>query len=237
MITLLSIVSFGFFLGMRHATDADHVVAVTTFVSRERSVRGASIIGMIWGLGHTLTVTLVGTAITFFGLVVPERLGLSLEFGVALMLITLGLWNAESIFRWVRGTVAVAEGDRRPPAADTSLGPWLDRRFGYLDPRQILRPFIVGVVHGLAGSAALALLALPVVQDPSWAVAYMLVYGFGTIAGMMLITAAIAWPCARLASHSTVLGQRLAATAGLLSLGLGLFLAYQIGFVEGLFVR
>jgi high-affinity nickel-transport protein len=80
MMTLFSFLFLGFFLGMRHATDADHVVAVTTIISRERTVRNAALIGIVWGIGHTLTLLLVGGAIVLFGLVVPPRLGLSLEF-------------------------------------------------------------------------------------------------------------------------------------------------------------
>ena len=91
MMTLFSFLLLGFFLGMRHATDADHVAAVTTIVSRERTVRGAGLIGIIWGVGHALTLLLVGGGIVLFGLVVPPRLGMSLEFSVALMLILLGV--------------------------------------------------------------------------------------------------------------------------------------------------
>src|SRR6185437_9644483 len=104
MMTLLSVLLLGFFLGMRHATDADHVIAVTTIVSRERTIRNAALIGVVWGIGHSLTLLLVGGTIVFFGLVVPPRLGLSLEFSVALMLILLGLVNFGSFARYLRRT-------------------------------------------------------------------------------------------------------------------------------------
>jgi high-affinity nickel-transport protein len=233
MITLLSIIIFGFFLGMRHATDADHVVAVTTFVSRERSVRAAASIGMIWGLGHSLTVAFVGGAITFFGLVISPRLGMSLEFCVALMLIILGLINLKAIVHWARGN-AVNSDPVRESDTEIALRGWLDGRLGRLGPRQIMRPFIVGIVHGLAGSASLALLVLPLIQKPAWAAAYLIIFGVGTIAGMTVITAAIAWPCASLATRSSSLGRKLAAASGMLSLGFGLFLVYDIGFVHHL---
>ena len=96
MTALLSILALGFFLGMRHATDSDHVIAVSTIVSRERDVRHAAIIGMFWGVGHSITLLVVGGAIVVFGLVIPQRLGLSLEFCVALMLIILGAFNLRS---------------------------------------------------------------------------------------------------------------------------------------------
>src|ERR1044071_10483090 len=109
MTALLSILALGFFLGMRHATDSDHVIAVSTIVSRERDVRHAAIIGMFWGLGHSITLLVVGGAIVLFGLVVPQRLGLSLEFCVALMLIFLGALNLRPALRVLSNATAEAE--------------------------------------------------------------------------------------------------------------------------------
>src|SRR3984893_8142032 len=91
--TLLSIVALGFFLGMRHATDPDHVLALTTIVSRQRSIRQAALIGALWGLGHTITILIVGSAIILFKLTIPPRLGLSMELSVGFMLILLGILN------------------------------------------------------------------------------------------------------------------------------------------------
>ena len=254
--TLLPILLFGFFLGMRHATDSDHVVAVTTIVSRQRHIGSAAWTGIFWGIGHSLTLLVIGGAIILFGIVVPERLGMSLEFCVALMLILLGALNLNATFRAVESVSASSEHDRVhqhphlhgdyvhshahghegathghledavPPAR-------LDRWFGSSRFYQALRPLIIGIVHGLAGSAAVALLVLPIIHDPVWAMAYLLIFGLGVIAGMMLITAAIAVPV----SYSTrfqFLHRHLGTAAGALSLGFGVFLAYQIGFVEGL---
>ncbi len=248
----------GFFLGMRHATDADHVIAVTTIVSRERSLGHAALIGALWGLGHTLTIFLVGAAIILFSLVIPPRLGLSMEFSVALMLILLGLLNLTGILRWITETLTLAQasgihshphrhGDyihahphgHAPEAhghgEDATPQGWLDRTFGSLGLYQALRPVIVGVVHGLAGSAAVALLVLTTIPSPVWAIAYLLVFGLGTIAGMMLITAAIALPFAYTGARLQSLNRSLRVASGLVSLAFGLFLAYQIGIVGGLF--
>src|SRR5690349_3882963 len=96
MLGLISIVVIGFFLGMRHATDPDHVVAVTTIVSQQRSAKRAAMIGIFWGLGHTITILVVGCAIILFNVVIPTRLGLAMEFSVSLMLILLGGWNLAS---------------------------------------------------------------------------------------------------------------------------------------------
>ncbi|HXJ95331.1 MAG TPA: high-affinity nickel-transport family protein, partial [Terriglobia bacterium] len=110
MISLFSILALGFFLGMRHATDADHVIAVTTIVSRQRSICHAASIGVLWGLGHTITILLVGSAIILFGLVIPPRVGLSMEFSVGLMLILLGVLNLSGIMRWLTETLTPSQG-------------------------------------------------------------------------------------------------------------------------------
>src|ERR1700741_5113108 len=99
MTALFAILALGFFLGMRHATDPDHVVAVTTIVSRERTVLHAAFIGVLWGVGHTLTILGLGSAIILFKLTIPPRLGLTMELSVGLMLILLGVLNLTGILR------------------------------------------------------------------------------------------------------------------------------------------
>jgi high-affinity nickel-transport protein len=222
MWSLLPVAVLGFFLGMRHATDPDHVVAVGTIVSGERTIRGAALVGVLWGLGHTVTMLLAGGAIVLFGLVVPPRVGLTLELSVALMLVGLGGSSLAGIRRL------------GPHAHEMPLRR-LDRRFGGLGLYRAARPFAVGVVHGLAGSAAVALLVVPTLHAPLLWVAYLLVFGLGTIAGMMLISATIALPFAHSARRLSGVNRSLAVAAGLVSVGFGLFLVYQIGFVDGLF--
>jgi len=258
LITLIAVMLLGFFLGMRHATDADHVIAISTIVSRERGLRQAALIGVLWGLGHTFTIFLVGTFIILFSVVVPPRVGLTMEFSVAVMLIILGALNLTGILKWVTETLTPgqngaihvhphAHGDyvhshphghaqgAHGHAEDATPQGWLDRTFGRLGLYQSLRPLVVGVVHGLAGSAAVVLLVLTTIPNPWWAIAYLLVFGVGTIAGMMLVTAALALPFAFRESRFLRFNRQLAWASGLLSLGFGLVLAYRIGFVEGLF--
>jgi high-affinity nickel-transport protein len=111
----------------------------------------------------------------------------------------------------------------------------LDHRFGRFRPYIMFRPIIVGMVHGLAGSAAVALLVLTTIREPGWAVLYLGLFGVGTIAGMMLITSAIVLPFAGTAGRFTRWNRRLRIASGVLSLAFGLFLAWQIGFADGLF--
>ena len=110
MIGLLSIIALGFFLGMRHATDPDHVIAVTTIVARYRKISHAALIGAFWGVGHTLTILVVGSGIILFGWVIPARIGLSMEFSVGLMLILLGVLNLTGILQWITNTFSPASG-------------------------------------------------------------------------------------------------------------------------------
>ena len=226
MTTMASIVALGFLLGMRHATDADHVTAVATIVSRERNVRVAAWVGALWGLGHTLTIVLVGVPIIVFNWVVAPRVGLAMEFAVGLMLIFLGLRNLHS-------HVGHSPEPHRHGADDEPLG-GLDRAFGGLGFYRAARPLVVGIVHGLAGSAAVALLVLATIQGSGWGAAYLLIFGLGTLAGMVLITTAMAIPLAGLA-RTVRADRRLRMATGLLSFCFGVFLAYRIGVVDGLF--
>jgi high-affinity nickel-transport protein len=260
MFSGLAILAIGFFLGMRHATDPDHVIAVSTIVSRERSLQKASLIGAFWGLGHTLTVAIVGAAIILFNLSIPARVGLTMEFAVSLMLILLGVLNLTGVSKWlsekfspahprVVGTHAhIHEHDHRLHYHWHSHAPTQEHHADSLPaPRMVaprlltlgwfhtLRPLLIGIVHGLAGSAAVALLVLTTIREPRWAVFYLLVFGAGTIAGMMLITCALALPFSYAGARFTGLHHALITGSGLLSFGFGLFLAYQIGFVDGLF--
>jgi high-affinity nickel-transport protein len=260
MISGLAILVLGFFLGVRHATDPDHVIAVSTIVSRERSLSKAALIGALWGVGHTLTIVLVGAAIILFNLVIPPRAGLTMEFAVGLMLILLGILNLTGASRWMSDKFSPAHphvtGEHthihehgsqlhfhrhshelaKEHHGDFLAEPrWLRGLLGQLGMFQSLRPLVIGIVHGLAGSAAVALLALSTIRDPRWGVFYLLIFGLGTIAGMMLITVAISLPFSYAGSRFAWLNRGLVTGSGVLSLVFGLFVVYQIGIVDGLF--
>ena len=264
---LVSLLLLGFFLGMRHATDADHVIAIATIVSRQRTLRGSVLIGAAWGIGHTLTILAVGSAIILFGVVIPARVGLAMELAVGVMLVILGLLTLTGMGRVLRDAIAPdrpllahahphghdlavhdhphAHGDYvhrhahghdakdHGHRADQTPLARLDRSLGTLSLYQWLRPLVVGIVHGLAGSAAVALLVLAAVRDPTWAIAYLLLLGAGTVAGMMLITVALAAPFAFSWSRLPRFNWQLRVASGLISLGFGLLLIYEIGFRPG----
>ena len=263
--TALNVASFlflGFFLGMRHATDADHVVAIATIVSSERSVAGSTLIGAAWGVGHTITVMAVGAAIIVFGVVIPPRLGLSMEFAVGIMLVLLGILtltgmgrgfgaahthasvsgghvldlhdhvhaHGDYVHQHPHGHGAGAHGHAE---AHTPLARLDHSRLGRIPFYQWLRPFVVGLVHGLAGSAAVALMVLSVIREPFAALGYLLLFGLGTIVGMMLITLLLSAPFVFTAVNLPKVNWQLRVASGLVSFVFGLVLVYGIGFAEG----
>jgi cytochrome c biogenesis protein CcdA len=232
--TLLTVLVLGFFLGMRHATDADHVVAVTTIVSRERTTRAAMLVGALWGVGHTATILVVGGAIVVFGLVIPPHIGLSMELSVAVMLIVLGAMNMTGALK--RIDEAAHGGSTGDGEAHGATSARRDEPVTGQTRGRRLRPLLVGVVHGLAGSAAIALLVLTTIRDAGSALLYLAVFGAGTVIGMMLLTTAMAVPVATALRRFVSFERRLARVTGLVSIAFGVFLAYQIGFVDGLFL-
>jgi len=209
--TLGSTIALGFLLGMRHATDADHVAAVAATVGRERLVRPAAWIGVWWGVGHTITIVLVGAAIVLFNWIIEPRLGLAMEFGVGVMLVLLGVANLRT----------AQKGEATTLVHHTGV--------------TIVRPVAIGIVHGLAGSAALALLVMTTIPDPVWAIVYLLVFGAGTVAGMSMITIAIAVPFASFGERSARRHVLVRRATGVASVALGLVLAYRIAVIDGLF--
>jgi ABC-type nickel/cobalt efflux system permease component RcnA len=260
----LAIALLGLVLGMRHATDPDHVIAVTTILSREHRLAAATRIGVIWGLGHTITVLIVGAAIIVFKIAIPARLGLAMEFAVAVVLILLGVGAAASLVRkganrmrgespqpdellvhahahthdgatHVHPHVHVGDHESVDDATHRDHRVPADALPSFAARRPLLRSFAVGLVHGLAGSAAIALLVLSAIPDPLWATLYLAIFCVGTVIGMGLITTAIATPFMIASRQASWIRQGLVTGSGLLSFGFGLFLAYQIGIVDHLF--
>lgn len=251
--------ALGFALGMRHATDPDHVIAVTAILTRERRLGAATRTGLVWGLGHSLTVLLVGCAIIVLKIQIPVRLGLAMEFAVAVVLIMLGLPALTSIAKSLMLRLGLLL--RPASAAAVRVHSHVHHHEGVVHshvhahhgsavhlthlfetgpayepaPRSGLKSFGVGLVHGLAGSAAIALFVLSAIPQPAWGAAYLAVFCLGTIAGMMLITTAIGAPLILAANRVGRLHRKLVLASGLLSFCFGLFIAYQICVTRGLF--
>ncbi|HEX6314169.1 MAG TPA: hypothetical protein VFZ73_04890 [Gemmatimonadaceae bacterium] len=194
----IPLVILGFLLGLRHAVDPDHVVAVSTITTRTTSFRRAAFVGALWGFGHTLTILLVGGSIILLRVAISARVGLAMEFAVAIMLILLGFQNLAS----------ARHADAPAPSA--------------------ARPFVVGMVHGMAGSAAIVLLVLATVSDSILALAYLALFGLGTVAGMVIVTGTIAVPAALAMARVRHARRWLTIASGIASVVLGVLLASEL---------
>jgi high-affinity nickel-transport protein len=211
---VLTAIALGLLLGLRHAADPDHVLAVSAIVARHRHPRAAAWVGLAWGLGHGATAVLAGGAIVALGLAVPEGLGLAFEGAVGLTLIALGLANLR------RAARADARDAHAPHAGAAPAG------------RSRLGSFGVGVVHGLAGTAALALLALAAMPTPAAAIAYLAVFALGTTLGMVAVSLGIGGPLGWAVARPG--GRRAVAFAtGALAVAFGGWLVAAAGHAQG----
>jgi len=211
---MLTAASLGFLLGLRHAFDPDHLVAVSTLVTRHRSPWSATWVGVSWGAGHALTILLVGAGIIGLRIAVPEQFARAAELGVGLLLVLLGIANV----------TAARRGRGAPDAPEPPFRPLRGT---------LARSGAVGLAHGLAGSSALALLATAAMPTTSAALVYLLVFGIGNVAGMAAFSLALGAPLAA-AGHTPARRARLAMGTGLASLLCGLWLIHRVGVLEGL---
>jgi len=241
---VVSAAFLGFVLGLQHATDPDHVVAVATIVTRERRFADGALIGTLWGLGHTLTLAAAGAAIVALGLTPGPAVGTGLELVVAGMLIVLGVWRLRDAARGLDAVPAEhlradhdhggAEAVHSHPHAHGSgahrhphVHPSRRLLAAWRDGRLPLRALVVGAVHGMAGSAAVSLLVLATLRSVAGAVLYLAVFGLGTIVGMTVLTAAMAYPIS-LALRVQRARRLLAIGAGVGSIGFGIAYAIHV---------
>lgn len=203
---LISILGISFLLGMRHATDPDHLVAITTVIAKQKKgILNTALIGALWGIGHSITVTLVAIPVIIYSLVIPPSLEQIMELIVGLMLIILGILNLSGISAKMQDKLTPVTIHNHPH-----------------------RPLIIGLIHGLAGSAAIALLILSTIQDTVLSIVYLLVFHIGIITGMMIITLGIGASIMMLNKQSDIINRYLVLASGLLSLLFGLYIMLQI---------
>lgn len=226
----ISILTFGFLLGLKHAIEADHVAAVSTVASEQSSILRSSIVGAWWGIGHTVSLLAVGTAIVLFHIEISDRLSLGFEFLVGLVLIALGanvllrLWRGGHLHMHVH-----QHGGRvhaHPHLHDSRTASALNSHHGFKLQR---RPIMIGMIHGLAGSGALMLLVLSTIRQPAEALLYVLIFGVGSTGGMMVMSALVGLPARLTARRFARANAILRGAAGAFSVLLGLFLICEIG--------
>lgn len=241
------IVAAGFLLGMRHATDADHLAAIATMLSRTKKLGAAWLLGMFWGLGHMGTIFFTGTLILLLKVKVPPSLEHALEFSVGILLVFLGILNLKGVSwaEWGIPRHSHPHEHKKEPSlpAESHHFPGQEAQdqekahehlhihpseslLQSLGSNSVLKALGIGIIHGLAGSAAISLLVLASIPGPGLGIVYLLIFGLGTLAGMLVLSllmeASILWilekyPAERLLARGT----------GALSLLLGAYIMYN----------
>lgn len=232
---IFGLLGLGLVFGLKHATEVDHVVAVSTIVSEHRSLFRSALVGGLWGAGHTASLVIVGVVVLVFRVAIPTPIARWLEFGVALMIIALG---AAAVWRVLRKRADVhlhrhshdgqshvhihfhEQGTKHLGAAASHSHAIAEIGF---------KPLLVGAMHGLAGSAALTLLVLTQIKSVSLGLLYLAVFGLGSTVGMLLMSGLVGLPFALSARRISHLNFGLQTIAGALSIAFGLWYAYQTG--------
>jgi ABC-type nickel/cobalt efflux system permease component RcnA len=233
---ILALLGLGILFGLKHATEVDHIVAVSTIVSQHRSVLRSGLVGAMWGLGHTLALLVSGVIVLTLRVAIPESVSNWFEFVVALMIIALG---ASALWRALRkgSEIHLHKHDHdglshmhvhfhdnvtKHDEASSSKHSHAVREVG-------IKPLLIGTMHGLAGSGALTLLVLTQIKSTWLGLAYLGVFGLGSIAGMLLMSGLIGLPFALTSRNLTNLHHRLQTVAGVLSICFGIWYAYETG--------
>jgi sulfite exporter TauE/SafE len=231
-----AILGFGFTLGLKHAVEADHLAAVSTIVTERRSLLSSAIVGGIWGLGHTISLVVAGIFVLLLDFQISERTERILEFCVGVMLFLLGL---NVLRKLVSGGTLHFHAHEH--GSHAHVHPHLHEKGVKDEPHMhhglsfSPRPLVIGMIHGLAGSAALMLLVIPTIESRPMGLLYIVIFGIGSIGGMMLMSFLVGLPFTLTALRFNRFNYLLQSVAGLISVGLGLYIIYEKGVVEGLF--
>lgn len=240
MSEVITILSVGLVFGLKHATEVDHVVAVSTIVSQQRNVWRSTLVGAMWGAGHTASLLITGVIVLSLRIAIPERVSNWLEFCVALMIIGLGvvaLWrsllNRKDVHVHEHSHDGVSHVHIHFHESDTrhkKAGP-----HSHAVAAVGFKPVLIGAVHGLAGSGALTLLVLTQIQSTWVGFFYLAIFGVGSVFGMILMSGLIGLPFAFTAKNVGRINRHLQTTAAGLSIAFGLWYAYETGLSSGLF--
>lgn len=231
-----AVLGLGFFLGLKHAVEADHLAAVGTIVSERKSLWSSMIVGGIWGLGHTISLFVAGIFVLLLNFEISEQTERILEFCVGIMLLFLGL----NVFR------KIAQGGKihfhtHEHGAREHVHPHIheldkiDESNSHHSFKFSPKALFIGMVHGLAGSAALMLLVIPTIHSRPLGLLYIAIFGIGSIGGMMLMSFLVGLPFHLTASRFNQYNRILQGVAGLVSIIFGLLIVYEKGVTEGLF--
>lgn len=227
-----SLLGVGFLLGVKHAFDIDHVAAISTIASNLKSIKKSSLLGMSWGIGHTISLFFIGLIVLLLKVTIPKKLALFLELVVGVMLILLGInvlltinKNKIHLHKHKHGKVEHVHFHSHK----------LVKQHGH-EHRQFKQSLIIGLLHGLAGSAAITLLVLTTINSVLLGLTYILLFGIGSIMGMVLITTIISLPFKLIPNNLQKTQKFLRVSAGLISAIIGLIIMYNTIFIRGLLI-
>jgi ABC-type nickel/cobalt efflux system permease component RcnA len=212
-VTLFSILSLGFILGIKHAIEPDHIIAVSTIASRSKKLSQSALAGIFWGIGHTATLFFIGITFILMKNSISDKVSMSLEFLVGVMLVYLGIVNV----------LSTNKNHRHDHGNHSQYG----------DKHYFVKSSFIGLVHGLAGSAAIVLLTMSTVNSLWQSAAYILIFGGGTIAGMLLFTTVIGIPFV-FSSSKKEINSLFTIISGLISVLFGLYYMYNLAINDGL---
>ena len=232
---LLAVLTIGLVFGLKHATEVDHVVAITTIVSRHKNVFRSALVGALWGAGHTASLLIVAVIVLSLRIAIPESVSGWLEFGVALMIIALGvsaLWRAVRTNSEVHVHQHSHDGLSHTHVHfhehENKHNPSLQTVYLHAVSRIGWKPVLVGMMHGLAGSGALTLLVLAQISSSLIGFLYVATFGLGSVAGMLLMSGLIGLPFAFTSGKLTHLHQGLQTLAAVLSICFGVWYAFRV---------
>lgn len=239
---ILALLVMGLIFGLKHATEVDHVVAISTIVSQNRNLLRSATVGALWGVGHTAALLITGVIVLSLRITIPERVSNWLEFGVALMILGLGasaLWRALRkrgeihLHEHVHDDVSHVHVHFHEPT--TRHGKSKAVAHSHSVSAVGFKPVLIGTIHGLAGSGPLTLLVLTQIKSPLIGLLYLSVFGIGAILGMLLMSGLVGLPFALTSRRLSGFHQRLQTAAAVLSIVFGLWYAHETGLASGLF--
>lgn len=223
----ITLLGLGFILGLKHALDADHVVAVSTIVSQVRGLKKSSLIDAAWGVGHSTTLLLVGLVILIFKLVIPNKVALFFEILVGFILMILGIGV---LIKAIKEKIHLHKHKH-----DNTVHTHFHSHKESPSHIHMHKSFMVGMAHGLAGSAALMLLVLTTVKSVSWGLSFILIFGAGSILGMFILSGILSLPFLLTAKFEKI-HNNIKILVGIISIILGFTIIYENSFVNGLFI-
>jgi ABC-type nickel/cobalt efflux system permease component RcnA len=225
--TLWVVLVVSLLLGLRHASDPDHLAAVTTLIaSQERErIRKATSLGLLWGLGHASTLIAVGLPLVLLGQYLPERVARAAEVAIGLIIVVLAV---RLLVRWRRGVFHAhahshTRGETHRHLHSHEVDPVHEHTHDAHGLRTPLTAYGVGLVHGVGGSGGITLLLLSTIEEPSKAVVALLIFAAGTAVSMTLLSTAfgLAIAAGPLAGNF----ERLAPVLGVLAAAFGIWYA------------